>query len=137
MIVAGAVYFAAVFVVAFALGTVRTLWLAPAIGTTAAVLTELPLPLLTSFYVGRAIVRRWPAMTRREAIGTGAIAFALLMSAELLLAVAAFGMTAVDWLGSLVRMPGPIGLAGQLGFALMPLIAREMSWRRSSPPRQP
>lgn len=137
MIVAGAAYFACVFVVAFALGTIRTVWLAPAVGATAAVLVEMPLVLSTSVLVARVILRRWPAMTRRGAVGTGAIAFALLMAAELLLAVTAFGMTAADWLGSLVRMPGPIGLAGQLGFALMPLIVREASARQLSPLRLP
>ncbi|OYY67742.1 hypothetical protein [Sphingomonas sp. 28-63-12] len=133
MIAAGLRYFAIVFAVAFAFGTLRTLWLAPAIGATAAVLIELPLILMVSVAAAWPIVRRPRMMTRGEAIGTGAIAFAVLMAAEAALAVFAFGMTMAGWLASLVRMPGPIGLAGQLIFALMPLIVRA---RLSRFPRQ-
>ncbi len=136
MIAAGVRYFVIVFAVAFALGTIRTLWVAPAIGATAAVLVELPLVWAASVAAAHSIVQRAPAMTRRGAIATGAFAFGLLMAAEAALAVFLFGMSIADWAAALVRLPGTIGLAGQLVFALMPLIVREWGVWRSSPPRQ-
>ncbi len=45
-------YFAGVFTIAFALGTIRTLWLAPAVGTMAAVGVEVPLILAASWWWG-------------------------------------------------------------------------------------
>lgn len=133
MIVRAVRYFAIVFVVAFGLGTVRTLWLAPVIGATGAVLVELPLILIVSYFAARMGIARGEPVTPGAAIGIGAIAFALLMAAEAGLGVFAFGMSISSWLASLVRMPGPIGLAGQLLFAAMPWIVT--AWR-SSLPRQ-
>ncbi len=122
MIAAGARYFAIVFAIAFVFGTIRTLWLAPAIGATAAVLVELPLILTVSAVAARRIVRRDRLATRGAALGAGAVAFALLMLAEAGLAVFAFGISLNAWAASLGTVPGVIGLAGQLGFALMPLL---------------
>lgn len=135
MITAGVRYFAIVFAIAFALGTIRTIWLVPAVGATIAVLIELPIILIVSLVAARFIVRRTPTMTSGVALGAGLIAFALLMAAEAALAVFAFGMGMMDWLDSLIRMPGPIGLAGQILFALMPFIVHESPMRRSRFPR--
>lgn len=135
MIAAAARYFGGVFVIAFVLGTVRTVWLAPRIGATAAVLAEVPLILIASILVAIPIVRRDVAMTRQTAVAMGVIAFAMLMIAEVALSVVAFGMTVEQWARSLVAMPGPIGLAGQVIFAFVPMIVRELLVRRSSPPR--
>jgi len=132
MISGGIGYFAIVFIVAFGFGTVRTLWLAPAIGATGAVLVELPLILIVSFVAARLVVARVRPAPSGTAIGIGAIGFTLLMAAEAGLGVFAFGMSLSAWLASLVRVPGVFGLAGQLAFAAMPLI---VSARQSSPPR--
>ncbi|OYY75620.1 MAG: hypothetical protein B7Y43_18740 [Sphingomonas sp. 28-62-20] len=136
MIAAALRYFAIVFAAAFAFGTARTLWITPAIGATAAVLIEVPLILIVSAITARAIVRRRPVLTRSAALGIGAIAFLLLMAAEATLAVGAFGMSPGGWLATLNAMPGRIGLAGQLVYALMPFIVREAAGRQSSLPRR-
>ncbi len=122
MIGAGIAYFAIVFAIGFVLGTIRTLWLAPAVGPTSAVLVELPLILTVSAVAARWIVQRWQLATSGAAFGAGAVAFALLMAAEAGLAVFAFGIGLSAWAASLATVPGVIGLAGQLGFALMPLL---------------
>ena len=130
MIAAGARYFAIVFAIAFVFGTIRTLWLAPAIGATAAVLVELPLILIVSAVAARWIVRSC-RLTRGGTLGAGAVAFALLMAAEAGLAVFAFGISLSAWAASLVAMPGVIGLGGQLGFALMPWLWSALAHRRA------
>lgn len=130
MIAAGFRYFAIIFVAGFVFGTIRTLWLAPALGATAAVSIELPLMVLVSWLTAAAILRRAPGLSRAAATGAGLLAFALLMIVEAALAVIAFGMSFTGWLASLGRMPGPIGLAGQIVFALIPSIVRRRLARR-------
>ncbi len=124
MIAAGFRYFAIVFAVAFAFGTIRTLWLTAAVGATVAVLIEVPLILIVSLVTARSILRRRAQMSLAAAAGAGAIAFALLMASEAVLATTMFGMSFTGWLASLIRMPGPIGLAGQILFAAMPAVVR-------------
>ncbi len=126
MIGAGARYFAVVFAIAFALGTIRTIWIAPAIGATAAVLVEVPIILLVSFFVARHTITGAQISSRGEALGAGAVAFAMLMVAEAGLAVLVFGQPFDVWLADLWRVPGIIGLAGQIVFALMPFL---VFWR--------
>lgn len=126
MIGAGARYFAVVFVIAFALGTIRTIWIAPAIGATAAVLVEVPIILLVSFFVARHFIGGALIGSRGKALGAGAVAFAMLMVAEAGLAGLVFGQPFDVWLADLWRVPGIIGLAGQILFALMPFL---VFWR--------
>ena len=77
---AGVLYFAVVFAIAFALGTVRVLWLAPKVGARAAELAEMPL--LFAFFVvaARQIVRRLavpPVPGARLAMGAVGLMLAL------------------------------------------------------------
>lgn len=116
---AAVTYWALVFAVGFVLGTVRTLWLAPAVGPLAAVAIELPLILAVSWLAARRVLRWWPPQSEGAALAMGGIAFAVLMAAELGLAVA-FGIAPGAWLESLATPPGLLGLAGQIGFALLP-----------------
>jgi len=116
---AGLLYFAAIFALGFVLGALRTLYLAPAIGPTAAVLCELPVMLAASWFAAKALVRRFGVRSESAALAMGGLAFALLMGAECALAVA-LGGTPRGWLGSLGTVPGAIGLAGQVAFALAP-----------------
>ncbi len=122
MIRAGARYFAVVFATAFALGTIRTIWITPAIGATAAVLVEVPIILLVSFFAARHIITGAQIGYRGEALGAGAVAFAMLMVAEAGLAVLVFGQPLNVWLADVWRVLGIIGLAGQMLFALMPFL---------------
>jgi hypothetical protein len=53
----GTFYFALVFLAGFALGTVRTLWIAPGTGARAAELMEAPIMLAVSAVAARWVVR--------------------------------------------------------------------------------
>ncbi len=113
-------YFAAIFALGFVLGTVRTLWLAPVLGSAAAVALELPVMLSASWWWAGRLHSRAPLPSRRAALAMGKLAFALLLLAELALGVWGFGQSLRAWSAALASLPGALGLAGQVGFALMP-----------------
>ncbi len=72
VVLAGAYYFAAVFVVAFALGTVRTLVLEPRIGETLAVACEAPILVLAMYLATKHVVPRGnPPRTALSLLGVG------------------------------------------------------------------
>ena len=120
---AGAVYFLAVYVVGFVLGTARVLFVAPRLGATGAVLIELPVMLAASWIACRWIVGRMAVPSRAPArLAMGASAFALLMLAETALGRLAFGQTLAVQIAAMREIPGLIGLAGQMLFALVPLL---------------
>jgi hypothetical protein len=118
---AGVAAFALVFAAGFGLGTIRTIIVAPQLGETNAVLFELPLMLAVSWLVVGWAAHRWHVQSVDDALTMGVMAFALLLSAELALAVMVFGERWQDWAGNLLRLPGVLGLAAQIAFALMPL----------------
>lgn len=84
-------YWAVVFAFAFVVGVGRTLWLAPWVGAAWAVVLELPLVLGASWLAARTLTRRHGITSRRQALAMGALAFALLLLAEALLARALAG----------------------------------------------
>lgn len=115
-------YFAGVFAAGFLLGTVRTLWLAPALGELAAVAAELPVMLGFSWWWCRRLLSGRVLAAGQLAV-MGGSAFLWLMLAELGLSLA-FGRTAAEHVAGLLAPPGLLGLAGQLVFAALPLAVR-------------
>lgn len=120
---AAAAYFAIVFAAGFALGTLRTLVMAPRVGELLAVLFELPVILAISWIAcGRVMTRfRLPSRVLPRA-AVGAVAFALLMLAELTLAIGLFGRSPNEQLAHFATPPGLLGLAGQILFGLFPIV---------------
>jgi hypothetical protein len=116
-------YFAAVFAAGFALGTLRTLWLAPRTGDLAAVALELPVMLALSWLAAGAVLRRWPLPRGTPRLAMGGGAFVLLMLAEAGLA-AATGTPPAAWAAGLLAPAGALGLAGQAAFAAIPALRR-------------
>lgn len=120
---AGTIYFAIVFAVAFVLGIVRTLVLAPRLGAVAAVAIEVPILLILSWFVCRHCVSRFRvpwALADRFIMGM--VAFALLMGAELLLSLLLTDRSAAQFFSALAQREQLLGFAGQIAFALMPVI---------------
>jgi hypothetical protein len=117
---AAASYWGMIFALGFVLGTLRVLWLAPLAGPVAATLIELPVMLAASWVAAGGMVRRFAITAPSEALAAGALAFALLLAAECVLAGALDGRTPGEWLAELGEPDALLGLAGQVVFALMP-----------------
>lgn len=115
-------YFAIVFGAGFVLGTLRVLAIAPRVGEHWAVALELPVMLAISWWACGFVVRRQHVPSQSaQRLAMGGLAFAMLIGAEIALALA-IG----EWRGlSGYREPAKLmGLAGQLVFALIPLLRR-------------
>ena len=129
-VLAGILYFAVVFALGFCLGTIRVLVVTPLLGEGGAVLLELPIMLAASWVACRWLVRRMrvpPAAAHR--ITTGAVAFALLMLAELGVSVFAFARTPAEHIATYRSWSAWLGLAAQMAFAAMPLASRASTFR--------
>ncbi|MCC6519253.1 MAG: hypothetical protein WAT35_06735 [Tabrizicola sp.] len=111
-------YVLPVFAVAFALGAVRVNLVAPRVGPLLAVAVELPLVLALSWAVAGRVLNRWPQTSRP---GLGPASFLMLMLLELATALA-LGQSVTQFLAALTTPPGALGLAGQIGFGLIPLV---------------
>jgi hypothetical protein len=119
---AGAAYFAIVFAAGFALGTMRVLLLAPRIGAMRAVALELPVMLTVSWFAcGWSVTRFAVPGAATCQLAMGGVAFILLMAAETVLSFAS-GRDPAAYLASFATAEGALGLAGQVMFALFPLI---------------
>ena len=120
---AGVAYGAMTFVAGFVLGTCRVLWAAPHWGAVAAVSLELPVILSISWFLCRGCARRFRVAPRPgPRLLMGAAAFGVLMGAEIGLAIGVFGQSLATWWAGNGTAAGLLGLAGQLLFAVFPLM---------------
>jgi hypothetical protein len=120
-VVAGAVYFAIVFVAAFVLGILRVTFVAPALGDITATLLELPLMLAFSWVCCAWVIRFLDAASLGRAIAMGATAFALLMGAEAVGSSFIYNRSLADHVASYATIAAASGLAGQIAFGLFPV----------------
>ena len=122
---AGMVYFSAVFVVAFMLGTIRVLVLVPRLGEIAAVSLEAPAILAVSWFASRWTTKKFRVTSEVSSrLLMGAVAFALLMVVEGGVSVFAFGRPIEGYLAAFWSSQGMIGLVAQIAFAFIPLMQR-------------
>jgi hypothetical protein len=124
-ILAGAVYFALAFLLGFLLGTARTLFVqnVPGASRLLGVIIELPIMLSASWFLCRWVMRRFAvAATVGARLVMGGTAFVLLMVAELVVGALLFGLTPTVDFARYRDASYALGLAAQIGFALMPLI---------------
>ncbi|MBL8384645.1 MAG: hypothetical protein JNM90_16305 [Burkholderiales bacterium] len=126
-------YFTAVFAAGFVLGAIRVPFLVPRFGERLAELAEMPVMLVVIVLAARRIVRRHRAvLAPARFAAAGAIALALLLFAEFLLAVVIAGRGVGAYLASRDPVSGTVYLVMLGAFAAMPwLIAR----RGPGPPR--
>lgn len=120
------------FALGFALGIPRVLLLAPSVGELMATLIELPCILAASWFICRWVVRRYavPADPATRLL-MGALAFGLVVLAELSLSVLLFGLSIQEHLGSYLDVPTALGLLAQIGFGLMPWLQGRAAHARS------
>jgi hypothetical protein len=120
---AGILYFAVVFAAGFVLGTARVVLLAPRLGELLATLVELPFMLGISWLACGKLIARFQIPPRTEPrLTMGAVAFALLMLAEVLLSALLFKRSLNELAQGLLTPQGMLGFAGQVLFALIPLV---------------
>jgi hypothetical protein len=117
-----------VFSMGFILGTVRVLLLVPGLGETIAVIVEAPVILTASWFVCRWCVRLSVRRTVAARSLMGLVALLVLMAAEIGMG-ALLGRSLVDQLATYGSLAGAIGLAGQVIFAMFPVI---QVWGRKS-----
>lgn len=125
---AGAVYFLAVFLAGFVLGTMRVLVLVPYMGEIAAVSLEIPLMLFISWVAAGRIIS-WlgvPALVMARLV-MGGFAFALLMLAEFGLSLWLFDRSLAAHLAHYSTLAGAVGLTAQVVFALIPVLRLNLS----------
>jgi hypothetical protein len=122
---AGLAYFGVVFAIGFALGVLRVFFMTPRLGEVVAVLFELPVMVALSWLACRWLITHLdvsPKVTARLIMG--GLAFAILMAAEFAISTFAFGRSFSDHLDHYRELPALLGLAGQIAFALFPMIQR-------------
>lgn len=107
-----------VFAMAFVIGALRVTLVAPQTGPLIAVALEVPLILALSWVVAGRVLTRWPDISHPA---LALLAFTILMLLELATALA-FGQTPGQFLAGMTTPAGALGLAGQIGFALIPFV---------------
>jgi hypothetical protein len=128
---AGVLYFAIVFAVGFALGTLRVTTLVPRLGELASVAIEVPAMLVASWLASAWLVRgfRVPRTTVAR-LAMGGLALVLLLAAEWALGLVLFGRTVAGQLAAWATAPGLLGLGAQLAFGLVPFVQAQLVLRR-------
>ncbi|WP_339691724.1 hypothetical protein [uncultured Parasphingorhabdus sp.] len=120
---AGILYFLGVFTLGFILGAIRIFFLVPYTGPVFAVLVELPVILLVSWFFCRFLTRRFTVPTEPyERLLMGLIAFVCLMIGEALVAMFLQQGRMTDFFMTFDLPENRIGLAGQIAFALFPVL---------------
>jgi hypothetical protein len=123
MLSAGATYFALVFSAGFVFGTIRQLWIVPQLGTMRAELLEMPFMLLVMVLAARWIVGRFDLPVRAGSrLGVGAIALALMISAEITLVLSLGGLSLAEYLQTREPVSGTVYLFMLGLFASMPWV---------------
>ena len=119
---AGLIYFALVFSAGFVLGTVRTLWVVPRVGTRLAELMEAPIMLVVTIVAARWIVRHFAIpYVPLARLGMGGIGLGLLLVAEFGLVLWLRGIPIREYLASRDPVSGTVYYAMLGVFAIMPL----------------
>lgn len=126
VLLGAAVYFGIVFGVGFVLGAVRVPFVVPRLGERLAELLEMPFMFVAIYLAAGHVVRRLGGAATASALGrVGILALVLLVSAELLLAVALAGRDLIDYVAGRDPVSGSVYLAMLGLFAAMPWLRRE------------
>jgi hypothetical protein len=120
---AAVLYFGLVFGAGFALGSVRTLYVVPRLGTRIAELLEAPIMPVVTIVAARWIVLLLAVPSVFSArLGMGCVAFSLLLVAEVALMHWLRGTSIREYLATRDRVSGTVYYILLVTFALMPLL---------------
>ena len=118
---AGLTYFAIIFGVGFALGTIRMLLVVPRVGVRTAELMEEPIMFVVVFFAARWLVRWFSLESLSARFSAGFIGLGLLVAAEYGL-LRAQGLTFHEYLARRDAIAGAVYLVMLLVFAVMPAL---------------
>jgi hypothetical protein len=120
---AGMVYAGVVFAFGFMMGTIRALFVSPAIGEIYAVMLEIPVMLAVSWLSCLLVIRQFNVGTALAGrLTMGILAFCLLMMAEACLSMIALGVTLSQHLETYRAPAAILGLGAQIVFGALPVI---------------
>jgi len=129
--IAGVAYFALAFGAGFVLGLIRVPFLVPRLGERVAELIEMPFMLVAVLFSARFIVRRFALPTATSVrLTVGLIALGLLLTAELLLAVALQNRSLGEYIASRDRVSGSVYVAMLVLFSVMPIVLARVQLAR-------
>ena len=121
ILTAGALYFAVVFGAGFVLGTIRTLWIVPSVGTRRAELMEAPIMFAITVLASRWVVQRLAIRASfPDRLSVGLVSLGLLLLAEFSGVLWIRGLTFAEYLASRDRVAGTVYVVLLAAFALMP-----------------
>lgn len=121
-LIAGTLYFVALFTVGFALGTMRVIFVAPHIGPLAATFAEVPVMLAAAYLTCRWVIRRWQLPGAAAIRWAMVLVFlALLASFEALLGATLFARTISEQWAAVTTPAGLLGLFAQIVAAILPV----------------
>jgi hypothetical protein len=124
----GLFYFAIVFGIGFALGTIRVIWVVPHFGARVAELMEMPFMLIAIIATARWLVQRLaiPRVLWLR-LGMGLVALGFLLIAEVSSVLYLRGMTIAEYFATRDPISGTLYYAMLLLFAVMPwLVSRKI-----------
>lgn len=127
-----------VFAVGFVFGTVRAMWATAALGEEMAIVCEIPMMLLASWFIWENISKKIEStfvvkcdgdfcsrerrtVSQTDAVVAGLISFFYLLVYEFLLSKALLGETLATFVAKQFARPKLIGLMGQVVFGCIPL----------------
>jgi hypothetical protein len=120
---AGTMYFALVFGAGFVLGTIRVLWLVPAVGTRTAELLEMPVMLTVIILSAQWVVRHFSVpYTASSRLGMGGIALALILVLDFTVVLWIRGLSFSQYIKSFDPVAGTAYFLMLGVFAIMPLL---------------
>ena len=131
-LVAGTVYFLALFALGFLLGTIRVVFVAPRFGQVIGTLAEVPVMLAAAYIICRWTLNHWRVSPKNTVRWTMIPLFlALLFAFETLLGLALFGRMLSEQWATLFTLAGALGLSAQVIAALLPVFVErsERTWR--------
>jgi len=122
---AGVFYFALVFGAGFVLGTIRTLWVVPRVGTRTAGLMEAPIMLAVTIVAARwTVLRLSVPMMWSARVEMGCMALVLMLIAEFGFVLWIRGLSIRDYLATRDPVSGAAYYLLLVVFAIMPLLTR-------------
>ncbi|MFT7823331.1 MAG: hypothetical protein ABXS92_01090 [Sulfurimonas sp.] len=123
-------YFMVVFTVGFILGTIRVIFLVPAIGEKWAELLEMPFMLIAIMYTAKYLVNKHLLLSLRDWLTIGFLALCLLLCIEFTLILGLRGISLSEYIASRDIVSGSAYAISLVIYMLMPSYIYRFDTRR-------